>query len=48
MGNMVRMADIILFLEKGQLMEMGSHHELLEANGKYAELFLLQAQGYQD
>lgn len=44
----VRMADIILFLEKGQLLEMGSHHELLEANGKYAELFLLQAQGYQD
>jgi ATP-binding cassette, subfamily B, bacterial len=43
----VRMADRILFLEKGRLTEYGSHHELLELNGKYAELFDLQAQGYQ-
>ncbi len=44
----VRMADLILFLEKGALLEMGTHHSLLEAQGKYAELFHLQAQGYQD
>jgi len=44
----VRMADLILFLENGQLLEMGSHHALLEAKGKYAELFHLQAKGYQD
>lgn len=43
----VRMADIILFIEHGQLLEMGSHHELLASNGRYAELFRLQAQGYQ-
>lgn len=42
----VRMADRILFLEHGQLLEMGSHEELLEKNGKYAELFRLQAKGY--
>jgi ATP-binding cassette subfamily B protein len=42
----VRMADRILFLENGQLLEYGSHDELLEFNGKYAELFHLQAQGY--
>ncbi len=42
----VRMADRILFLENGQLLELGSHEELLEMNGKYAELFHLQAQGY--
>lgn len=42
----VRMADRILFLENGQLLEMGSHEELLEKNGKYAELFRLQAKGY--
>ncbi|WP_439880863.1 ABC transporter ATP-binding protein [Pontibacter sp. MBLB2868] len=42
----VRMADRILFLEQGQLKELGSHEELLAKNGKYAELFLLQAQGY--
>jgi len=42
----VRMADRILFLENGQLLELGSHEELLQKDGKYAELFHLQAQGY--
>jgi ATP-binding cassette subfamily B protein len=42
----VRMADRILFLEYGQLLELGSHEELLAENGKYAELFKLQAKGY--
>jgi ATP-binding cassette subfamily B protein len=27
--------------------ELGSHEELLKLNGKYAELFYLQAKGYQ-
>jgi ATP-binding cassette, subfamily B, bacterial len=42
----VRMADKILFLENGQRLEMGTHQELMEAGGKYAELFNLQAKGY--
>jgi len=42
----VRMADRILVLDKGQLVEMGSHEELLQQNGRYAELFHLQAKGY--
>jgi len=42
----VRMADRILFLEKGRMIEYGSHDELLIKDGKYAELFHLQAQGY--
>ncbi|HLY69406.1 MAG TPA: ABC transporter ATP-binding protein [Puia sp.] len=42
----VRMADRILVLEKGELIEMGSHEELLRQNGHYAELFRLQAMGY--
>ncbi|MBV6442552.1 MAG: Vitamin B12 import ATP-binding protein BtuD [Saprospiraceae bacterium] len=42
----VRMADRILFLEHGQLLEIGSHEELLAKKGKYAELFRLQAKGY--
>ncbi|MEO6069466.1 MAG: ABC transporter ATP-binding protein [Chitinophagaceae bacterium] len=43
----VRMADRILVLDKGELLEEGSHEELLKKNGRYAELFLLQAKGYQ-
>lgn len=42
----VRMADRILFLEHGQVIEQGSHEELLRQGGKYAELFRLQARGY--
>jgi ATP-binding cassette, subfamily B, bacterial len=44
----VRMAERILFLENGQMLEYGSHEELLAQNGKYAELFRLQARGYAD
>ena len=43
----VRMADRILVLEKGELLEEGSHEELLKKNGRYSELFNLQAIGYQ-
>lgn len=43
----VRMADRILVLDRGELLEMGSHNELLAKQGRYAELFQLQARGYQ-
>lgn len=43
----VRMADRIIVLDKGELLEVGSHEELLNKNGRYAELFRLQARGYQ-
>ncbi len=39
-------ADHILFIENGCLAEEGSHTELIEKNGKYAELFRIQAQNY--
>jgi len=42
----VRMADRILFLEQGKLIEEGTHQELLALQGKYSELFELQAMGY--
>jgi ATP-binding cassette, subfamily B, bacterial len=42
----VRMADRILVLERGELIESGSHEDLLARGGRYAELFQLQAQGY--
>ncbi|MDU0370399.1 ABC transporter ATP-binding protein [Hymenobacter endophyticus] len=43
----VRMADRILVIENGQFQEIGSHEQLLTRNGRYAELFRLQAAGYQ-
>jgi ATP-binding cassette subfamily B protein len=43
----VRMADRILVLDKGEVSDIGSHDELLNRNGRYAELFNLQAKGYQ-
>ncbi len=42
----VRMANRILVLERGTLVEIGSHEELLARKGRYAELFELQAAGY--
>jgi len=42
-----RLADRILVLDRGQLLEIGTHEELLAQNGRYAELFNLQAKGYQ-
>jgi ATP-binding cassette subfamily B protein len=42
----VRMADRILFLENGRLVEQGTHEELMELGGRYAELFDLQAASY--
>jgi ATP-binding cassette subfamily B protein len=42
----VRMADRILVLENGELIEIGSHKELILKDGRYAELFNLQAMGY--
>jgi ABC-type multidrug transport system fused ATPase/permease subunit len=43
----VRMADQIAVLARGELIEQGTHEELLKAGGRYAQLFSLQAAGYQ-
>lgn len=43
----VRMADKILVIENGEVIEQGTHEELLQLGGHYAKLFLLQAAGYQ-
>jgi ATP-binding cassette, subfamily B, bacterial len=42
----VRMADEIVVLKQGRILEQGSHEALIAANGHYAHLFALQAAGY--
>ncbi len=42
----VRMADRIVVLRGGELVEHGTHEELLALGGLYSELFQLQAAGY--
>ncbi|MGW5365710.1 ABC transporter ATP-binding protein [Actinopolymorpha pittospori] len=42
----VRMADLILVFENGELTESGSHDDLMATGGSYAELFELQASAY--
>jgi ATP-binding cassette, subfamily B, bacterial len=42
----VRLADRIFVLENGAILEDGSHEELMKVNGRYAELFNLQAEAY--
>ncbi len=42
----VRMADQIVVLEAGGVIERGTHEELMLKNGRYARLFNLQAEGY--
>jgi ATP-binding cassette subfamily B protein len=44
----VRMAERIVVLQGGRIIENGSHDELLDGNGVYARMFLKQARGYLD
>ena len=41
-----KMADKIYMLEKGRIIETGTHDELMRLSGKYAEMFSLQAEKY--
>lgn len=42
----VKNMDNIFFMDNGQIIESGTHNELMKLNGKYAHMFLTQAQRY--
>ncbi len=42
----VRLANRIIVLENGSVLEEGTHTDLLALAGRYAELFALQAEAY--
>jgi ATP-binding cassette, subfamily B, bacterial len=42
----VRMADLIVVLDGSRLAEVGSHDELMQRNGPYADLYRIQAAAY--
>jgi ATP-binding cassette subfamily B protein len=42
----VAMADLVIVIESGQLLEYGSHDELMARHGLYAELYEMQARAY--
>ncbi len=44
----LREADAIVVLAGGRVVEEGDHESLMALGGRYAELFALQARGYQD
>ncbi|GLX00473.1 ABC transporter ATP-binding protein [Microtetraspora sp. NBRC 16547] len=46
--NAVRDADHLVVLDAGQVVEQGTHEELMSAGGRYAGLFTLQASGYRE
>lgn len=41
-----RLADRIFMLENGRIIEEGSHEQLMKLNGKYAQMFHMQAEKY--
>jgi ATP-binding cassette subfamily B protein len=41
-----KIADRIIVLEQGEMIESGTHSELMETGGRYSEMFALQAEWY--
>ncbi|QDP95440.1 ATP-binding cassette domain-containing protein [Microlunatus elymi] len=44
----VRTADRIVVMDAGRIIEQGAHHELMALDGRYAEMYAVQARSYQD
>ena len=42
----VKNCDKVFMLEKGTIIERGSHRELIDEHGKYAKMYIRQAMNY--
>ena len=42
----IKSVDRICFIENGTIVEVGTHNDLMKLNGKYAELYRIQSEGY--
>jgi len=45
-GYLTKYADLIIFMDSGRAVEQGSHDELMALNGRYANLYNVQAQAF--
>ncbi|KAJ7671929.1 P-loop containing nucleoside triphosphate hydrolase protein [Mycena rosella] len=45
-GNLTRHADLILYMDDAEIMEEGTHDELIKRGGGYAKIWMLQAQAF--
>lgn len=45
-GNLTRHSDLILYMNDSQILETGTHEELLKREGDYARIWMLQAQAF--
>ena len=43
-----KFCDKVIFLKNGEIIEEGTHDELLKVNGEYKELFEIQAKNYKE
>ena len=43
-----KFCDVIAFFENGEIVEYGTHEELLKKNGKYSDMFNIQAEYYKE
>ncbi len=44
----IKMAEKIIVIENGELIEAGTHHDLMNINGRYTELYRYQSEKFKD
>ncbi|KAF8974059.1 hypothetical protein BDZ97DRAFT_1721915 [Flammula alnicola] len=45
-GNLTRHADLILYMDDSVVLEEGTHDQLIQHNGEYARIWMLQARAF--